>query len=215
MGFFSALTGKSQAKTLKKSKAASDAYLQAGRAEARGNINEGYAGAESVIQPYLSAGQKGFDAYNDAIGINGLEGYGRAKTMFDGDPFAAGEAEATNLAIRHAMRSYNANGLANSGTAALGTGRIGAERYGARVNDFRNRLQGVSNQGQGTAQFASGLKVDRGNALANLNYGYGQQRAGQEIGYGNALSSIQSQGANNMLNALTGGAGLALKFAAL
>jgi hypothetical protein len=93
MGFFSFLSGKSGVNAANQAAEAQ----QAANARARGDITAGYTAAQGRISPYAEGGQRGYNAYNDAIGVNGSEGYGRAKANFDADPFRAGETEYTNL----------------------------------------------------------------------------------------------------------------------
>ncbi len=211
MSFWGSLTGSDQRETLKRSNAEAESALTGGYQKAALSTVSGYRGADALVDPYLKSGQKGYDAYADAIGVNGGDGYNRSFNTFNLDPFAAEEGMAARRAIQQAMQGYNAQGTRNSGMAALGAGRIASERFGNRVDDYRNRLAGFGSQGADTARFASGLKTERGNAMANLHYGYGQQMAGNKIGMGNAMAQAQTAGANNILGGITGLAGLAVQ----
>lgn len=184
--------------------AASDAamrQLSGGKKRAKGEINTGYDSAQGALSPYDDGGAS-FNLYKDSIGANGEEGYGRALTNFNADPFLAGEQGAADNALTNLFRSYNANGMGNSGANRLATSRAAQERYGSNVSNYRNRLAGLGNTGLGVAGTRAGLYTDKGNTLGNLEYGYGQQLAGNTINTANAMAAQKSQGANNLLGLL-------------
>lgn len=199
MSFFADLFGGKSGKQA--ANAAAEAQAAA-NARARGDLQAGYSQARERINPLMQTSQRGFDAYNDAIGVNGAQGYGRAKATFDADPFRAGEQDATNLAIRDTFRRYNSRGMGNSGASGAAVGRVGAERYGAQVADYRNRLAGAGNLAPQLAQTMAGYDVGEGQALSGNSMNVGNIEASRLMqGY-----AAQQQGMNNLLGVI-GGAG--------
>jgi hypothetical protein len=225
MGFFSFLSGKSGVNAANQAAEAQ----QAANTRARGDITAGYTAAQGRINPYAEAGQRGFDAYNDAIGVNGAEGYGRAKANFDADPFRAGESEYSNLLTRNMFRRYNGQGMGNSGSSGAAVARVGAERYGQQVADYRQRLAGAGQQGYNAATTMAGLDTGQAGALSGNSQNQGNIEASrlyngyqaQQQGMGNLLSGLGFLGGaaitgfapgaggtsafGNMRNVLTGG----------
>jgi hypothetical protein len=198
MGFFSFLSGKSGVNAANQAAEAQ----QAANARARGDITSGYTAAQGRISPYAEGGQRGFNAYNDAIGVNGAEGYGRAKANFDADPFRAGENEYTNILTRNMFRRYNGQGMGNSGSSGAAVARVGAERYGQQVADYRNRLAGAGQMGWNAAQYGANLDTNQGQALSGNSQNVGNIEANRVMqGY-----QARQQGFNNALG-LIGGAG--------
>ena len=204
MGFFSFLSGKSGVNAANQAAEAQ----QASNARARGDITAGYTAAQGRISPYAEGGQRGYNAYNDAIGVNGSEGYGRAFNNFNSDPFRAGETEYTNLLTQNMFRRYNASPVgANSGTARAAVARVGAERYGQQVADYRNRLAGAGQQGFNAAQTMAGLDTGQAGALSGNSQNVGNIEANRVMqGYG-----ARQQGVSNLLTGLGTIGGMALQ----
>lgn len=197
MGFFSNFLspGKSQ---ITNANAQASRFLERGETAALNETNAAEKAQLGYLSPYTKAGTKGFELYNDAIGVNGADGYGRAFETFNADPFAAGEQDATDLALRNTFRAYNAGGMGNSGASRLGVGRVAAERYGGRVADFRNRLAGAGQQGYDASARSAGIVGDAGRYRADTRFGVKQQRAGNAINFGNAMAASKSAGINNL-----------------
>lgn len=202
MGFFDFLSGKSGVNAANQAAEAQ----QAANARARGDITAGYGAAQGRISPYAEAGARGYNAYNDAIGVNGSEGYGRAKANFDADPFRAGETEATNILTRNMFRRYNGQGMGNSGASGAAVSRVGAERYGQQVADYRARLAGAGQQGYSAAQTQAGLDTGQATALSGNSQNTGNIEANRVMqGY-----QARQQGMNNLLSGLGSLAGAAI-----
>lgn len=194
MSFFSFLSGKSGVNAANQAAEAQ----QAANARARGDITAGYTAAQGRISPYAEGGQRGFNQYNDAIGVNGAEGYGRAKANFDADPFRAGENEYTNILTRNMFRRYNGQGMGNSGSSGAAVARVGAERYGQQVADYRSRLAGAGQQGWQAAQAQAGLDTGQAGALSGNSQNTGNIEAQRLMnGY-----QAQQQGVSNLLSGL-------------
>lgn len=208
MGFFDAFTGSAQRKDLRRAEKKRDQALTAGKATARTEIGGGYTQAFNDLSPYDDKGA-GYGLYRDSIGANGVEGYTRAKTNFDADPFLTGEQAAADNALMGIFKRYNAGGMGNSGANRAAVSRAAQERYGTNVANYRTRLAGLGQTGLGVAQTKAGLHTDRGNTLGNLEYGFGQQQANAATNFGNAMAASRSIGPNNLLGLLGAGTDLA------
>ncbi len=195
MSFFKNLFG--GASGVKAANQAAEAQAAA-NAAARTDITGAYGRAQGRINPLMGTAQRGFDAYQDSIGVNGGDGYGRAFSNFNADPFRAGEQDATNIAIRDTFRRYNSRGMGNSGASGAAVGRVGAERYGAQVADYRNRMAGAGSLAPQLAQFQAGLDTGEGQALSGNSMNVGQIEANRLMaGY-----QAKQQGMNNLLSGL-------------
>lgn len=209
MGFLDDLIkGKSGQRAANDAAAASAAYTNTGYSKQREELGKGYGTADTILSGYEQPGQQAYGMYADAIGVNGADGYGRAKTAFDADPFRAGQTDATNRAIQSMFRRYNPSG--QTGTQMAAVGRVGSDIYGQQVEGFRSRLAGLGQQG---AQFGT---ARAGNAISQ-----GQEMGGSYLGQNNQLGSIEAnriqgvqaaknQGMNNLMQGLgfIGGAAL-------
>lgn len=195
MGFFGDLFGgKSGIKASNDAAAAQ----QAANARARGDITTGYSAAQGRIDPYAQAGQRGYDAYNDAIGVNGAQGYGRAYQNFQADPFRQGREAQTNLLTQNMFRRYNGQGMGNSGSSGAAVARVGAERYDQDVADYRNRLAVFGNTAIDLAKTQAGLDTGQGQALSGNSQNVGNIEASRLMnGY-----QARQQGMNNLLSGL-------------
>lgn len=195
MAFFSDLFGGKSGINAANQAAAAQ---QAANDKARGDITTGYGAAQGRYTPYAESGQRGFNAYNDAIGVNGAEGYGRAKANFDADPFRQGENDYTNLLTRNMFRRYNGQGMGNSGASGAAVARVGAERYGQQVADYRNRLQGQGQMGFQAANAQAGLDTGQAQALSGNSMNQGNIEA-QRLGN---IYQAKTQGMNNLMSGL-------------
>lgn len=201
MSFFANLFG---GKSGKEAANAAAAAQQAANTQARGDLTTGFSQARSRINPLMQTSQRGFDAYNDAIGVNGAEGYGRAKSTFDADPFRAGEQDATNLAIRDTFRRYNSRGMGNSGASGAAVGRVGAERYGQQVADYRTRLAGAGSLAPQLATTMAGFDTGEGAALSGNSMNVGNIEANRLM----QIEQAAAQGRSNLLGTIGAGANL-------
>lgn len=266
MGFFGDLTGSSQRKDIQNANTAATGHLKQGYDGAQGNINTGYAGANAnyghartdlglgwdaakrqagkyldmstgYLDPYSQSGQSGQKLYADALGVNGQPVQRQVAQQFAGnDPFRQQNADFATNAL---MRQFNAQGMGQSGTAALAASRANLERGSQDWNAWLSRLQGLGAQGmQAAGQQASmtantggqlagygmqfgqnlagvsgqkaALDYQRGGDLANLDWGYNSALAGNDINYGNAISASRTQGVNNLLSGLGTLGGMAI-----
>ena len=164
--------------------AAQAEYTNAGYGKQREELGKGYTAADTILSGYEKPGQQAYSQYADSIGVNGLDGYGRAMTSFNADPFRAGTQDATQRAIQSMFRRYNPTG--QTGQQMTAVGRIGADRYAGDVDAYRNRLMGFGTQG---AQF--------GMQRATNSIGQGQEMGQSFLGQNNALANVETQRLGN------------------
>jgi len=199
MSFFANLFGGKSGKNA--ANAAAEAQ-QAANARARTDITDGFTSAQGRVQPYAEAGRRGFNLYNDAIGVNGEAGYKNALTNFNADPFLAGQDDAAARGLRSTFRRYNSQGMGNSGASGAAVARYAGDDYARRVADYRNRLMGAGQGGQQMAQFQSGLDTQQGQMLSGNSMNTGNIEA-QRLAN---IYQAQQQGMNNLLG-MVGGIG--------
>lgn len=202
MGFFSDLFGKSQRRDYENADRQMRGEIAAGNAQAVGALDTGFDKAAGYYQPFRDQGLRGYDQYADAIGINGADGYGRAKTAFDADPFAVGEQSAADNALMRMFRGYNAQGMGNSGANRAAVSRAASDRYGQRVTDYRNRLMGLGQQGYDASGALGAMAYNTGAQKAGIHSGQGQQFAQMTGNLANATAQSRTQGVNNLLGGL-------------
>jgi hypothetical protein len=184
MGIFSNFTGGESRDDLTSSHQKAQSALQGGY---RGQ-KKYYQQAINTNQPFLEGGQAGFQAYGDALGLNGQDKQQAAAGNYFNDPAFAGQE---SLAQNRMLRMLNARGVSDSGAANLAQARVMQENYG----NYLNRLAGYGQQGQQAAGVQSQLQATMG----DNRYGYGATRAGMDINYGNAMAQTRSTGLNNLM----------------
>jgi len=210
MGFLDDLFGGSSGK--KAANAAADyaaGQTRTGYNQFRGQVGGGYDQADSILSGYEKPGQAAYGMYADSIGANGVEGYGRAKSSFDADPFLAGSDEANNRLLRSQFGKYNAQGMGDSGVSRAALSLTNSQMYDKRVADFRNRLMGLGSQGAQFGQARAGNMVQRGQDIGGSYLGEANQLSNIENGRQQGIYQAKQAGANNIMKAAGMVAGLA------
>ena len=209
MGFFGDLFGgRSAQRAANDAAEASAGYTNTGYTKQRDEMRRGYGSADTILSGYEQPGKTAYGQYSDSVGVNGAEGYGRAKQSFEADPFLAGQSDATNRAIQSMFRRYNPTGQTGQQMAAVG--RVGSDIYGQQVDAYRSRLANLGQQG---AQF--------GQLRANNAINEGQQAGQSYLGQNNQLGSIENnriqgvqaaraQGQSNIMKTVGGAVQLAM-----
>lgn len=201
MGFLSDLFGgKSGVKAANQAAEAQTAFTNAGYSKQRDALTGGYGTADSILSGYERPGQQAYGLYADSTGVNGAEGYGRAKTAFDSDPFRAGTQDATQRAIQSMFRRYNPTG--QTGTQMAAVGRVGADRYGAEVDAFRNRLMGLGSQGAQFGTARAGNAISQGQEMGSSYIGQNNQLGSIEANRLSGVQAAKTQGMNNLMQGL-------------
>ena len=189
MGFFSTLLGKDSANAATQLGQRNEGRLNSGYAEANNYAKTGYDTSMARFQPFAEQGQRGFNAYNDAIGANGGDARQRQFQNFESDPFLAYANQNNGTALNAMFGKYNARGMGNSGASRLAVQRVAGEQAQGNVNNWLGRLQGAGQQGLQIA----GQQV-------GLDQGYYGGMGDRAIGRVNALNNndtLATQAANN------------------
>lgn len=201
MAFFADLFGgKSGIKSANEAAAAQTSYTNEGYGKQRENLTQGYGQADTILSGYEKPGQQAYGQYADSIGVNGAEGYGRAKQGFDADPFRAGQADATGRAINAMFRRYNPTG--QTGTQMAAVGRVGSDIYGSQVADYRNRLMGLGQQGAQFGTARAGNAVSQGQEVGQSYLGQNNQLGSIEANRLGGIQQARTQGMNNLMQGL-------------
>jgi len=161
-----------------------NAGLQKGYDELSGNyqqgrdaIKTGVDTATGYYKPLIDKYGRGTDAYGDATGANGAEGFARAKTNFTTDPAYGFQMDTGLQALQ---RTHAAAGNLNSGNADADTLKFATGLADQSYGNYVSRLQPYFNAEAGAVGGAAGAAtggagaIDRsfqgqGNA-ANANY---------------------------------------------
>jgi hypothetical protein len=209
MGFFGDLFGgKSQQRAANQAAEASAAYTNTGYTKQRDELGRGYGSADTILQGYEKPGQQAYGQYADAIGVNGADGYGRAKQSFDADPFRTGQTDATNRAIQSMFRRYNPTGQTGQQMAAVG--RVGSDIYGQQVEGFRSRLAGLGQQGAQFGTARAGNAINQGQEMGQSYLGQNNQLGSIENNRIQGVQAAKAQGQSNIMKTVGGAAQLAM-----
>ena len=200
-------------------------FLDKGTNRAAGQYNKAL-GAYDELYPGAVAG---FNAYGDAFGLGGAEGYDRARESFQTGP---GYEFMMNQGLDALDRRANSRGMLASGnnqidtlnyatgladqewddyTAGLSPYLSLAPQMAGAQGDLYSQLAGLySNQGANKANIATG----GAGRLADINTGIGNRAYGTQVGLGQAGADLAQnkfaaeQGANqNLWGAIMGLAG--------
>lgn len=184
MGLFSIFSND----TAEKAAAQRNAGLQAGYDQLSGlygqgrdaiNSNYGYAG--DLYKSLLTSYQPGSQAYGDAVGANGADGYARARTNFQTDPGYQFQLNQGLQALQrtHAAAGNLASGNADADTLKFATG-LADQSYGNYVSRLLPYLTGTQTATAGAANVATG----QGNALNQSYQGQGGAARDTQAGIG-------------------------------
>lgn len=209
MGFLTDLIhGKSGQNAANEAAESSAAYTNAGYKRQREELGKGYSSADAILTGYEQPGKAAYGQYADSIGVNGADGYGRALTNFNADPFLAGQQDATQRAIQSMFRRYNPTG--QTGVQAAAVGRVGSDIYGQQVDAYRSRLAGLGSQGAQFGTARAGNAISQGQETGNSWLGQNNQLASIENNRISGVQAAKNQGMNNLMQGLgfIGGAAL-------
>lgn len=184
------------------------AYTQASGSLAQGRdaLTSNFGDASGLYKNLLTSYAPGANAYGDATGANGADGYARAKTNFQTNPGYQFQMDQGLQALdrTHAAAGNLSSGNADSDTLKFATG-LADQSYGQYTSGLLPYLTG---QGTATAG-AAGVDQNLGTAL---NTSYGNQ-AGlgyqTQAGIGNATAAgdmADQQASANLWGGLLNGA---------
>lgn len=165
---------------------------------ARSSQKTGYQEAQSFLTPYAESGVRTNALLDDALGVNGAEGGGRAMSAYRSasNPYLDYQQGETENAL---MRSFNARGQSNSGASAAAAAKA---RMGLGYQDYQGWLDRIGQrQGQG-AQVAgqqSSMAYDNAGVMRDLDLGEGQTKMDLRTGLTSAMANSRNAGLNNLL----------------
>lgn len=181
----------------KQSKAVSKGADQAAAAQYAA-IDEQRAAREQMrgdLAPYSQAGLGGLGALQNALGLNGQEGYDQAVGAFRAGP---GYQFAVDEGMRATRAAHSAQGLNNSGAVLKALQARGQGLADQEFGTYYNRLAGLTSMGQNAAAMVGNAGMQSAGQIGNQLAGIAQTRASE----GGALAGIQGnmyQGIGNSL----------------
>jgi len=183
---------------------ASRGFVLGGQDQARGDYGQGWNLFQQYLTPYSQGGNKGYDTYLNALGINGAGSQAEVQNQYLNSPVGKG---ITNLTMQGINRAYAPTGQGGAAMQAATNALLG------NWNNYVGQLGGVANQGVQTAGMLANTGNQYGGKLANLDYGTAQLLANLRTGLGNsnaqagfAGASINLGGWNALLQAIGAGA---------
>ena len=151
----------------------------------------------------------GTNAYGDATGANGPEGYARAVTNFKTDPGYGFQMDQGQQALN---RAHAAAGNLSSGNADADTLKFSQGLADQSYGNYVSRLQPYFGAEQGAVSGAAGVATGQGGALDASFRGQGTAANANETGQGASTAAATMNNYNvgaNQLGALMGVANLA------
>lgn len=187
--------------------------LNAGNAQATGNINQGIGAINTnytaALQPYLQnygTANAGTTQLGNVLGLNGPAGNNQAMQTLQNTPGYQFQLQQGDNAIN---AQAAATGMNASGNQALALSKFNQGLAGTTYNNYVSQLQPYLGASNAAAGGVAGVNMGQGNALAgqydtlaNLNYqtqtGIGNANANADLAgltaSGNAMNAIGSVG---------------------
>jgi hypothetical protein len=195
------------------------AGLRAGETKAYGALDTGfdkasgyYGKATDAFGSLLGRGNKGYDTYLDATGVNGAEGIARAGDLYKSLPgYSAGQTTGLDLLERRAA----ARGDLGGGNTSADTIKFASDYDAGKYKDFLASLAPNLGVASGATAGQAGVYGQQGNLAADIGSKKAQYGYGAETGIGNAnadATMADQQASSNFWSALMGTAKLATAF---
>jgi hypothetical protein len=200
MSFFGSLLGKDSAKAAQQLGQRNAGEINAGYGQADQYAGQGYGASQARYEPYAEQGQRGNQAYGNAIGLNGQEAQQGAYQQFQEDPFLAYARQNSGNEYNAIFKRYGAQGMANSGASGLAVSRAAGERANSDVNNWMNRLQGLGQQGAQIASRQAGLDQSYYGGMSDRAVGRSNALVGNDTNSTMAANNARQAGVNNLLN---------------
>lgn len=210
MGFFSDLLGKSSANAATQLGQRNAAQLQSSYGQSNDYAKQGYEAATGRMQPFYEQGQRGYTAYNNAMGINGDAARQGQFDSFSSSPFLAYARQNSAYDTNRLFGKYNAQGMGNSGASQLAVSRAAGERAQGDVSQYLQMLAQMGQQGAGFAGQMAGLDQNYYGTLGNNAVGLGTALVSNDTNATMAANNARMSGANNLLGMVGGAAQIAM-----
>lgn len=168
-----------------------------GQADRTRAVNESSNRAIGYIQPYAEGGRRGYDAYQNMLGLNGGGAQRDAQTAYSGyNPYLTDQMTA---ATRAQDRRAAATGGFGSGLNALAGTRMRTEMGSQDLANYMSQLASLGNQGYGASTGMAGIEQGRGNAISGIIGDSINQRIGNSNQYAAGLTAADRGAAQNVL----------------
>lgn len=216
-------TGSGGKRAAEEAAAARSSGIKSGYNKAIGFLDEGlgqarttYERAASPFQQFIDMGVNANNAYGDALGLNGQEGYTRAVDTFHANPGYQFQVDQANEAVK---RNASATGMLGSGNTLAG---IADRTRSLADTEYQQYLDNLF-RGTGSGQTAAQGQASVLSNLASAELGTGDKKADlgwtSETGIGNSNAQLaqdkyaaDSAAASNLWSAVFGIAGIASRF---
>jgi hypothetical protein len=178
--------------------------------QGRDALTTGFGQAGDLYKNLLTSNTAGANAYGDASGANGAEGYGRATANFQANPGYQFQMDQGLQALNrgHAAAGNLSSGNADTDTLKFSQG-LANQSYGGYLAGLQPYLGGQQSATAGAANAAAGL----GQGLNQSYQGQGGAANANYTGQGNADAAATMNNYNvgaNQLGAIMGVANLAM-----
>lgn len=205
MSLWGAFTGSAAKNQAAATKTANDGYANAGATASQGFLKQGYDASVGRMQPYADGGRRGYDQYNNMLGLGGAGAQQGAMAAYQAaNPYQ--QAEQQRL-MQAGDRRAAATGQFNSGLGALARARTSDEVANRNYQQYMGQLQGMGQQGMQ----ASGAMAGYDQNYAQGRVGVQNAQTGQLTGNQNAYNTQWNQGNQAFAQNLMGVAGLGLQ----
>lgn len=213
MGFFNDLLGKSSANAATQLGQRNEARIGQGYAAADTASRTGYDTAQNRLMPYAQGGQRGYETYANALGLNGEPARQQAFSSFESDPFLAYARQNSGNELNSIFKRYNAQGMGNSGASMLAVSRAAGERAQGDVQNWMNRMMQMGQQGQGIAGQQAGLDTGYYGGVADRAVGQATALSNNDTQATMAANNARMAGVNNILGLVGTAAGMGSRWA--
>jgi hypothetical protein len=177
--------------------------------QGRDALTTNYGKAGDLYKNLITSYAPGTQAYGDAVGANGADGYTRAKANFQTDPGYGFQMDQGLQALQrtHAAAGNIASGNADADTLKFATG-LADQSYGKYVDRLLPYFSGTGSATAGAAGVDTGLGAGLNQSFQGQGTAANANFTGQ--GASNAAATMNNYNVGqNQLNALTSVAKLA------
>lgn len=166
---------------------------------------------QSLLKPYVEAGNSGLAGQRDLLGLNGADAQGAAIKALEGSPtFGALMQQGENAILQNA----SATGGLRGGNTQHALAQFRPQLLAQLIDDQYSKLGGLTTMGQNSAVMTGSAGQNAGNTIAQLLQQSGAAQAGAALAGGRAnagltngvVGAIGSFGGAGGFNRLFGGA---------